>query len=172
MHDRKRPALAVPDAAWHVKQHHADYQRTANAAYAWEAIAVCLSADLELPPWLRRYLLTVASKITKLSRNSVPRKNHVSKAVAAAMGLECRGRKNPFNELLQPGHELLVAMDVYRCHTKNRHYNMAAVFADVASTHAISSGTVRRYWYAHARTVIPPHMFRRSTSQKLADVLR
>jgi hypothetical protein len=159
------------------------YRETENPVYAWDAIAECLSAGLPLPKWVRDYLLSVAVQITTLSRNAIPRKGDIDRAVANALRLKGRSRFNPFTELGRPAHELMVAMQVYQYHTRHPGYSWEAIFDDVAKAHRclhcvrssaarIGPGTVKALWYRHALSVIPPHLVDRSPSKKLDDILR
>jgi hypothetical protein len=158
----------------------AQYRKSGNPVWAWDAIAWCVSYEFPLPAWTRAYLLDVAGKMAKLSRGNVPGKNAIDPAVARAVGLTGKGRFNPFREPTRPAHEMVVAFEVYTYFNKHQSYSWDAVFADVAASHPatcdqcrrISPATVKRYWYRQARTVIPPHLVARARSQKLDDILR
>jgi hypothetical protein len=89
---------------------------------------------------------------------------------------------NPFHAITQPSHELMVAHEVYLYQGDHRHYSWSAIFKDVAAEHSrtcddgckkpMTVATVKRYWYRHALSVIPPHIIKRALSQKLDDILR
>jgi hypothetical protein len=161
-----------------------DFQETKNPAYAWDAIGECLAIGVEFPPHTRAYLWHVARQITGFSRSPrIPTKGDITRAIVDAVGIKGRGQFNPFRELLRPGHEIGVAMDVYHFQGQHQHYTWTAIFKAVATAHRrrcdldfcgkhkpISWQTVRKCWYAHARTVIPPSLQKRS--HKLDDILR
>ena len=172
-----------------VRYNETRYAETGNPVFAWEAIAECSGLGLEFPVWVKRYLSETALKFHPLSRTRIPRKNQIDRAVARAVGLAGRGRFNPFNELARPGHELLIAHEVYREQTRNRTnqslgqsptHSWSAIFEDVARRHSetcdeckgVNRGTVKAYWYKHAKDVIPKHLVKEAGSKKLDDILR
>jgi len=157
------------------------FHETGSPVDAWEAIADWLLTDQPRPESLRTYLYKVAATITNLSRDQIPTKGKVDRAIRKALGFQTTGRRNPFRELTTPGHEFLIAMQVYQCQTRNRHWSWKAVFADVAESHhrpcdqckkKISSAKVKQYWYKRALQAIPPHLIDRAKSKKLDDILR
>jgi hypothetical protein len=162
------------------------FEETSNPVFAWEAVERCLANDLTLPRWVRNYLLHVAGEMAHLSQDRVPRAGGLDRAVARAVGFKGGPRFNPFRRMADLEHEVGVAQDVYRYFNANQYYmgqgmNWAAVFADVAAAHPancdqcrirISAGTVKRYWYKHALTVIPRRLVDRAKSHKLDDILR
>lgn len=166
------------------------FEETGLAVYAWDAIADSLSAGVPLPKSVRRYLHDVALQIVQLSRERYPRKGEIDRAVAKALRLNGSGKFNPFGTPRQLAHEIGIAVEVYQMHTRmlgeQRVGKVGAgtpdwttVFKQVADEHGcdlcrrkIGAGTVKRYWYRHALTVIPPHLVARSQSQKLDDILR
>jgi hypothetical protein len=163
-----------------VNQAARDFKRTGNPVFAWDAIADCLAAGMPLPAWTREYLLPVAGQIANLSRSSVPSRDAIDRAVARAVGLKGKGRFNPFREIGRVPHELLVAFEVYTYWAAHRYYSWDAIFTDVAAAHHVacedckrplSVGTVKRYWYRRALSVIPPVLIARANSQKLDDIL-
>lgn len=157
------------------------FVETGNPVYAWDVIATCLSANLTLPPSIRTYLLDAAGKLARLSRDRIPKKGEIDRAIAAALGFSYRGRQNPFSAPTQKARDIVIAFDVYSAHTKNWSNQRKglegtqkwdAIFASVATSHGISVPTVKRCWYTHARHVIPRHLLNSSaTSKKVADFL-
>lgn len=168
----------------------AEYDRTGNPVFAWDAIATCLSGGIPFPGWVKTYLADSAQAISDLSRRNVPTKGSVARAVATALRFSGRrGAVNPFTAIKRASHELMVAYAVYEQHTANwwnqrsgreGTHDWDAVFRDAAKAHyatcdmckrQISKATVRRYWYKHALSVIPPHLVNRSQSKKIGDIL-
>jgi len=160
-----------------------------TAVHAWDAIATCLSGNIALPAWARDYLLGVAREITRLSRDRIPAKGAIDRAVAAAAKLQGGPKFNPFTAGTQDAHETLIAFEVYTRHTANwwnqrkglgATHDWSTVFRDVAEAHhcdncgekQVSQATVKRYWYKHQLEVIPPHLFERAKSHKVDDILR
>lgn len=107
------------------------FEETNNVLYAWDAIGLCLTADLEFPPTIRTYLKRVARQITALTRfEKVPTKGQINKAIAKAIGIQRSGASNPFRDRLRPGHDILLAFEVYQFQTDHRHqnYNWTGIF--------------------------------------------
>lgn len=195
---RRELALSlVRDATYSYEQEMSAGRSSVAAVHAWNAIATCLSARLEMPEWTREYLLDVAREIATLSRQAVPKKGEIDRAVATALKLRGGPKFNPFTAVTEEAHEFLIAFDVYKCQSDNHWnhqwgnmkngpieptYDWNTIFHTVADRHhrkceygckkKISSATVKRCWYKHALRVIPPHLIARSKSKKLADILR
>ena len=171
----------------------AEFIRTRNPVYAWDAVAEALVHDLPLPKSIRDYLIHAAGTIGRMSRDNRKRPGKgrpIAPAVAAALGFSGRGRTNPFKAIEQATHELQIAFDVYQCHTRNRAnhqrgleptHDWTTVFQDAARSHkqrcewcrrTPSVKTVERYWRMHALDVIPPRLIARAKSHKIDDILR
>lgn len=157
-----------------------EFTRTQNPVFAWEAIADAIDARVPIPPWTIEYLRGAAVEIAELSRSETPKKNQTAKAVYEALGFNGRGRFNPFREIARIAHDVGVAVHVYQFQGRHKHYSWTAIFADVAAEHrkycdecrSVSAKKVERCWHTHGLTVIPPHIVKRSKSQKLNDILR
>jgi hypothetical protein len=153
----KRRARARQDIAFDASQ----FERTGNPVHAWDAITTCVAAGVALPQWTRRYLYEVGKEMTRLSRDRIPEKAGIDRAVAKAVGLRARGGFNPFRDVLRPGHEMLIAMDVNQCYQSDKDppfsWGWRAVFDEVAKTHTdqcdeckkISVGKVKECWYRY-----------------------
>jgi hypothetical protein len=182
---RRRQAVA---RAW-IDYDRRSYETTRNPVYAWDAIAGSLSAGLPLPEWTRVYLFACAGEITPLSRDRVPKKGQIAKAVAIALGFR-PGRVNPFEVHRHTEHELMLAFAVYETHAANwgdqqrgraSAHDWRTIFQDAARRHHATCDqckrlpswqTMERYWRKHALTVIPPHLIDAAQSHKVADILR
>ena len=178
--------------SWHIRFarnwltfYEGEYHKTRNPVFAWGAIEEALRHDLELPSWVRAYLLESAGGITRLWRDETkkPRKGEIHRAVAGALGFNRRGRSNPFDAIKQHGHEVMMAYHVYQTYKRNRKnytHAWATVFRDAADWHhqrcvlarcRSSAKTMERYWYKHALTVIPPHLIDRAPSRTIDQIL-
>jgi hypothetical protein len=131
------------------------YEETGHPLHAWFAITMAWEAGKPPPESVLLYFVESAGRL--LTGSGLPRKNQVAKAVASAVGLECRSRVNPFAQFRRPSHEHRIAMAVRKCQMAHPHYSLLAVFTQVAEEHGhcsdcssnrkISVGTVKRYWY-------------------------
>jgi hypothetical protein len=173
-----------------ISYHKREYGNTSNPVYVWEAMAEALTHDLPLPDWTLDYLKQTAVSMARLSREQIPREGVIARAVAAALGFRRRGRSNPFRDVNQAAHELMIASDVYTTHTMNWSrqrqgvegtHDWDSVYRDAAILHhqhcedcvrVPSTGTVERYWRKHALSVIPPHLIKHANSTKIDDILK
>ena len=198
-----------------------EYEESGNPIHAWEAHLAPRKARVPVPESVLKYFDSVGARVSVLARREVPRKNGVAKAVASAVGLECRGRHNPFdpfNGCWRQGHEILIAWRVYSCCADNwSNRQERDVVGDDWKTiceagaqrhdttcecgRRIGWTTADRYFRQHAKSVVPSHLqqrfrflrkpampetesrsrdraaatsatSRRSSSQKVADILR
>jgi hypothetical protein len=147
---------------------------------------------MQIPESVLVYFDLVAARISSLARRKVPRKNGVAKAVASAVGLECRGGYNPFDwsrGWARTQHETMIAISVFWCyctslakqpHGVSRLHDLKTIYKDGAVAHnqacgcgrSISWKTAERYFRKHAKVVIPADLQRDSKSQKISDILR
>jgi hypothetical protein len=150
--------------------------------YVWDALAWALSRGIPIPDWAVPYLHRVAVGISRLSRDHVPGKRAIAPTVARLL-FPRRGRTNPFNAMKTVAHEVMIAFEVYTCHTTNWHNHREGlevpahwgwVYDEVASSHLKtcdrckrkpSAKTIELYWRKHALGVIPPHLIRRAESR-------
>lgn len=176
------------------------YHRTRNPVYVWDAVASVLSGvdglfdqhgHTALPDWTRPYFFTVALGIGRLSRDGrQPRKGDIAAAIARIV-FPRYGRWNPFDAIAADAHELLIARDVYTCHTQNWYnhqrklegtFDWTSVYQEANRAHQqgcdrcrrrpLSDKTIEKYWRRHALLVIPRRLIDRAPSKKLDDILR
>ena len=165
-------------AQFHIRHDLERFRKTGNPVFAWEAIGECLAAGFAFPTPIKAYLKKVAKEIHVLARPPFPEKGAIDKAVARAIGLRARARHNPFRELCRPGHDLMVAMDVYHYQGRHPSSRWPEIFRAVAAAHqcdvctGLKPGTVKALWYEHAFQVIPRYLVARARSKKLDDILR
>jgi hypothetical protein len=167
-------------AAW-MDASRREFEATGNPIHAWEAYRLARKTRVPVPELVLEYFGRVAARVSSLARDHVPRKNGVAKAVASAVGLDCRGRYNPFdpfNGWWRAGHELLIACHVYSCHADNwSNKEERKVVGDDWKTiceagaqrhnttcdcgRSISWKTAERYFRQHAKSVVPEHLHQR-----------
>lgn len=188
-------------ARW-VAHHQREHELNPNPLRVWFALAEVLAYELPCPDWIGRYLLDVALGMRQLTHEP-PRKGKVAPALSRLLGFttQAAGKKktgavNYFVMAQQEAHELMIAMTVYQCHTRQWHKQRKGVvgegtpdwghvFEDAAAEHSkmrchqcagrrrpLSRSTVERVWRKHALTVIPPHLIDRAGSRKVDDILK
>jgi len=133
------------------------YAKTQNAVFAWDAIAVILGQYRCLPWWLA-YLKRAARNIQTLSRTNIPSGELAPFVYQALEFVPGRGGLNPFREILDTAHDMMIAFDVLTEIRGGKKLDFA--LTDVARDHparcartpkcqSLSRAAVSVIWNAH-----------------------
>lgn len=138
------------------------FEKSGDPVDAWRAISFALANNRPLPELARDYLLDVARKIEALSPGNTDRD------VAAALGLQGRRGRSPFDGADRAVHDFVLAFEVWR---RDREMppeaKVVRTFEAVAADHPESCPScakrlthrgVEKAWYAHYREVVPAHL--------------